>query len=158
MLQLIAEHEHWFEVDLRECEADKPSRTHDTLASLRHDYPSALLCFIMGLDSLLQLPQWYRWRELPELANLVVIARPGYELSPRHTGKELWQLIEERRVPLGQNLIDTPAGSLLLLEQEQVAASSTEVRELLAQGKDCSELLHPAVLAYIEEHKLYRQS
>ena len=62
--------------DERELVRRGPSYTFETLASLRMEFPRASLCLLLGQDAARQLPRWHRWRELPDLANLVFFARP----------------------------------------------------------------------------------
>ena len=51
-------------VDDREYRRPPPSYTIDTLAELRQELgPTRPLVFILGLDSLLTLHRWHRWRE-----------------------------------------------------------------------------------------------
>src|SRR5258708_37120970 len=67
-----------FVVDDREVRKEGPSYSVETLAELRHEYPDRSLCLIVGMDAFLSLPKWYQWRELLQLAHLVVAHRPGW--------------------------------------------------------------------------------
>ena len=66
-----------FVVDDREVRKAGPSYSVETLAELRHEYPDRSLCLIVGMDAFLSLPKWHQWRELLQLAHLVVAHRPG---------------------------------------------------------------------------------
>ena len=66
-----------FVVDDREVRKEGPSYSVETLAELRHEYPDRSLCLIVGMDAFLSLPKWHQWRELLQLAHLVVAHRPG---------------------------------------------------------------------------------
>ena len=48
-----------------------------TLEELRAEAPTRPLALIVGADAFLGLPTWHRWREIFELAHVVVVARPG---------------------------------------------------------------------------------
>ena len=67
-------------------EADATVRhyTSDTLRQLKALYPEQFLAFIMGWDSLVTLDQWKQGLELHQLAQLIVLKRPGpqQELPP----------------------------------------------------------------------------
>jgi len=54
-----------------------PSYTFDTLTALCEKTPGDELTFIMGSESFLALPQWRRGLEIPHLASLAVVLRPG---------------------------------------------------------------------------------
>ena len=58
-----------------------PNYTIDTLLRLQKQLPSATLYTLIGADSLLSLPHWYRGAELPFVAPLIVASRPGQRLE-----------------------------------------------------------------------------
>ena len=67
-----------FAVDDREVRRDGPSYMVLTLRELRAEAPARPLCLVVGMDAFLGLPQWYEWREVLELAHVVVAHRPGW--------------------------------------------------------------------------------
>ena len=68
-------------MDDRELKRDSLSYSIDTLRQLREEYGEQVsLCWCVGMDSLVNLSSWYRWRELLDFAHLVVVARPGWDL------------------------------------------------------------------------------
>ena len=85
--------EKGFVADDRELRRAGPSYTIDTLASFRAEFPRRSLCLLLGMDAFLGLPAWHRWRELLDLAHVVVAHRPGWR-APR-TGT-LGRLLRER--------------------------------------------------------------
>ena len=62
----------------RELLRDGPSYTVDTLSALREEFPLHPLGLIIGMDAFLGLPKWYQWREILQLAHIVVAHRPGW--------------------------------------------------------------------------------
>ncbi len=70
-------------VDERELRRGGTSYTVDTLEELRRVYPADELTLLVGADTAADLPLWYRAERVSELANIVVLTRPGAEL-PRH--------------------------------------------------------------------------
>src|ERR1700744_6815477 len=71
-------------VDARELKRSGPSYTVDTLVELRSELPrEQSIAILLGDDAFAGLPSWHRWRELFELAHIVVMTRPGHggELS-----------------------------------------------------------------------------
>ena len=65
--------------DICDLESDASTRhyTIDTLTKLKALYPQHPLAFIMGWDSLITLDQWKQGLELHQLAQLIVLKRPG---------------------------------------------------------------------------------
>ena len=67
-----------FIVDDRELRREGPSYSVDTLLDLRAEFAHRSICLIVGMDAFLGLPQWYHWREILQLAHVVVAHRPGW--------------------------------------------------------------------------------
>src|SRR6202000_3267497 len=61
-----------FVVDDREVRRTGISYSIDTLTELRKEFPDRSLCLLLGMDAFLGLPHWHRWRELLNLAALVL--------------------------------------------------------------------------------------
>ena len=59
-------------------------RSFDTLTALRAGYTGTDFIFLMGSDSAQSFHQWYRWREIPGLAALGILARPPAMLHSRN--------------------------------------------------------------------------
>lgn len=58
-----------------EGERSGPSFTCDTLTCYQEEQPQAALSFILGASTFLELPNWRRGLEIPELASMVVVNR-----------------------------------------------------------------------------------
>lgn len=174
MLRLATQDEPWLQVDTRECDSAEPSRSYNSLLALKQERPHETLCFIVGLDAFLSLAGWYRWREIFDLAHVVVITRPGYCL-PEVTGaqadattdanangmlarNEVLEELAARRCESAAALADSPAGRILVLEASTPALSSSQLRAHLQAVEPVTGLLPPAVASYIDEHHLYRQA
>lgn len=117
-----------------------PHYTVDMLHLLRREHPDAALYFLIGGDSLRDLPTWSRPAELITLATLAVMRRPGY-------APDLDAL--ERQIPrLAERVcwIDAPL----------IELSATEIAARIAAGRSVRYRLPDAVCAYVEEHHLYR--
>jgi len=140
-------------VDDREVRRRGPSYMVDTLVSLRRQFASLPILLCLGQDAANGLHRWHRWRSLFDLAHLVIMTRPRSEPCYR---EELREHFEQRRVSGPNRLMNVPAGALVHLEVTQLAISSTDIREQLADGRDPRFLLPATVLAYIRKHRLYR--
>jgi nicotinate-nucleotide adenylyltransferase len=147
-------------VDDRELRRAGKSYTVATLTELRREYPEAPLLLLLGADAFRGLPTWHRWREIFDLAHLVVVERPGVDLAPS-LPPALRPIWDERRNDDPAILLSRPAGAIYVQPIAPVAVSATTIREALAHGEVPGRpgrgLLPPAVLAYIDLHHLYRQ-
>lgn len=70
-----------FEIDTRELERGDVSYTVDTLEELRQENADAELFFVVGGDSVPNLPDWRNVERLAELATFLWIPRPGFHDS-----------------------------------------------------------------------------
>ena len=133
MVRAAIEGQPGFVVDDRELHRDGPSYSRDTLLDLRAEYPTRSICLIVGMDAFLGLPKWYHWREILQLAHVVVAHRPGWRVPDMGPLSEL--LIDLGTGRAG-DLHDTRAGRIYIHAVTQLEISSTAVRELIANGGD----------------------
>lgn len=117
-----------------------PNYTVDTLATLHEIMPEARLFNLVGADSFLDLPRWHGRERLLELAEWIVVSRPGFPLVDLS--------------PLGLSAHQRGRVHLLQTVHEDVAA--TNLRERLEADDPCPDVLSPDVLDYIRAHHLYR--
>lgn len=156
MLELASANDTaWLQVDPRECLRAAPSYTVDTIEALQQELPGALLCLLVGLDAFLGFAGWYRWRELLDLVQLVVVNRPSYTLDVAALPTPLAAELVARQVSLAA-LGTTGAGSIVLANLTTPVLSSTAVRAALRSGTDTRTFLPPAVAEYIHAQGLYR--
>lgn len=146
-------------VDTREIDRGGKSYTVETLEGLRAERPGTPLWLLVGADQFRSLPAWHRWRELFDLAHVVVVPRPGIAVDsglPDAVAEEL----SARRVRDPAALRRTIGGSIYIQPVAPHPISSTAIRSALVAGDgnpvESAGLLPPAVLAYIESNGLYR--
>jgi nicotinate-nucleotide adenylyltransferase len=118
-----------------------PSYTADTLEILAGHFPSARLFFMMGEDSLRDLPTWRHPERILRVAELAVAGRPGVE-----TDLESLEL----QVP-------GVATRVHVVPTEEVAISSSDIRRRVSQNQSIRGLVPAKVEAYIRDHGLYAQ-
>jgi nicotinate-nucleotide adenylyltransferase len=116
-----------------EVKRDGPSYTADTLDELRALYPDAALFLIMGLDSLVDLPNWHAPERIYHNATILAVTRPG----------------SDTQIP------ESLDGRYALVPFEASAVSSTEIRARLKKGQSAEAWLHPAVEELIKFNKIY---
>jgi nicotinate-nucleotide adenylyltransferase len=144
-----------FTVDDREIRKTGPSYTVETLAELRHEYPDRGICLIVGMDAFLSLPKWYHWREIFDLAHLVVAHRPGWRAPGMGP---LGELLVDRGTGRINDLHESRAGCIYIHAVTQLEISSTEVRQLIAIGRDPRFLMPDPVRKLIIESKCYSKT
>jgi nicotinate-nucleotide adenylyltransferase len=157
MLELACLGKEWLHVDTRECLSSKPSYTYTTLSAIRAEQPDSVLHLLLGLDAFLAFTTWYRWLDLFDLAHIVVVARPGYQLSEANLDPVLWHELGRRKATGITDCRNSSAGKILVLNVPTPAISSTEIRDMLRNQRDISQYLHKDVAAYIRNYQLYQQ-
>ena len=123
-------------------EFNRPGKSYtlDTVRALQALHPGDAFVFIVGADTLPELPTWHRPLDLLPLVRIVSLARPGF--APDAAAIHLPPPWPERL------LADLRSG-------EPLDVSSRESRAKIAAGQPVS-LVPDSVLRYIEEHNLYR--
>jgi nicotinate-nucleotide adenylyltransferase len=112
----------------------------DTMCLLKEKYPGDQLIYLIGSDSLRDLPGWYHPGELVEVCDgFGVMMRPGVPVDD--------QRLEKLSLGIRQKLIFISALSLDI--------SSSDIRARIAHGKPYRYLLPPAEYDYIHENHLY---
>lgn len=93
--------------------------------------PQTDLYFLIGADAFAEIQTWYRWQDVIEQVEFIVVSRPGHEYA----------------VP--------PAARLHRLDSLALPVSSSLLRARLAVGEQPQEIPAP-VLTYIGTRGLYR--
>jgi nicotinate-nucleotide adenylyltransferase len=143
-----------FVVDDREIRREGLSYSVDTMRTLRTDFPDRPLCLIVGMDAFLGLPKWHQWRELLELAHLVVAHRPGWRAPSMGP---LGELLVDRGTGRINDLHESLAGRIYIHAVTQLEISSTDLRKLIAAGRDPRYLIPDSVRDIIEQTGCYKR-
>lgn len=154
MVEAAISNQDGFSVDDREIRRDGPSYSIDTLLSLREEFPDRPLGLIVGMDAFLGLPGWHRWDELLGIAHIIVAHRPGWKAPD--IGR-LGELIAEFGTHRIDDLHATLHGRIHIHAVTQLEISSTEIRDLVAAGRDPRFLMPDAVRDEIEASGCYSQ-
>jgi nicotinate-nucleotide adenylyltransferase len=133
-------------LDTRELRREGPSYSVDTLEELRAEIGEARpLVLLVGADAFAGLPSWHRWKELFDLAHIGVLTRPGHEAGALPT--ELRTKIASRRCAGASMLHESAAGRVLSIPVTPLDVSATQVRALLAAGREPRWLVPDALFA-----------
>ncbi|MEX2124314.1 MAG: nicotinate-nucleotide adenylyltransferase [Woeseia sp.] len=155
MVRVATEGQQGFVVDDRELQREGPSYSVDTLSALRAEFPLTPLALIIGMDAFLGLPKWYHWREILQLSHIVVAHRPGWrapDMGP------LGELLADRGTHRIGDLHQARSGHIFIHDVTQLEISSTEIRELIAAGRDPRFLMPDTVRDVIEQSGCYASS
>lgn len=154
MLELAIAVDARFSIDQRELVGESPSYSVDSLQSLRNELPDMPVCFILGMDAFVQFHQWYRWRDIPGLAHLVVARRPGCEMHIEN--EELKAEFTRRKTENIRDLHDKAHGHIYVCDVQQVDVSATQIRSRVVAGESLEGLVAEPVAHYIQQHGLYK--
>tara|TARA_R110001592_G_scaffold320639_2_gene598709 strand:- start:27520 stop:28230 length:711 start_codon:yes stop_codon:yes gene_type:complete len=139
--------------DDKELRREGLSYTMDTLTEVRAEVGTKTPLFLcIGMDSLIDLNQWHRWRELTSIAHIVVAARPGWHLPK---SGEVLEFVREHRATSIEQLQEIPAGKILMMEMTLLPVSATGIRQALQRGESIRYLVPDQVIDYIRQHQLY---
>ncbi|WP_111497348.1 MULTISPECIES: nicotinate-nucleotide adenylyltransferase [Marinobacter] len=154
MLEAAVAGEPGLVLDARELKRDAPSYTVDTLAELRDEVgPGEPLAMVVGTDSFAAIDRWDRWRELLELAHIIVVQRPGYDVPEDSVAGEL---LAANRGTDADSLRACPAGRVWAVNLPLLDISATSVRAAIREGRSPRFLLPDPVWRLIREEGLYR--
>ncbi len=152
MVELAVAGTPGFTVDDREIERGGPSYTVLTLESFRQEVGDRSLCLLLGTDAFEGIETWHRWQRLPELANFIVMTRPGWEFP---AGDKLPSWARNRLARDPSELARAGAGKIYFQAVSPQDISATRIRAALARREPAEAWLPPAVLEYIRANHLY---
>ena len=143
LLELAIEKYPDFDCSPMEGDRDGNSYTIDTVRELLRQNPTNSYSLLIGTDQFLTLRSWHKIKELGQLADFYIANRNG-EMSFLTFQKEKEAL--EKELSLHCKLFPMPAIDL----------SSTEIRNLLKEGKSIHGMLPKSVEEYILKKGFYR--
>lgn len=130
-----------FEISRIDIDRPGPHYTVDTVSLIQKMYPEAELYYLMGGDSLRDLPKWARPQELISKVKLAVLKRPGSEF-------DLHEL--EKIIPgITQKIV-------FIHHPLKYDIASHIIREGIEQGKNMNDKLSKGVVEIIQREKLYQ--
>ena len=141
MLQLAISGDADFELSRLEMDRPGPHYALDTLNLLAEQNPGAEMVYLMGGDSLRDLPTWHRPADLLSACRyLGVMRRPGDSID----------------LPALEAILPGITSKVRFVEAPLLEIASHEIRQRIAEGHPFRYYLPSSVYEYILEHNLYR--
>ena len=150
-------------------EFSRPGRSYsvETVREFRRLFgQECALYFIMGVDAFLDIATWREARELLALAQVIVTARPGWRLdeversmSPAQhhaLGGPRFKYLRISEITSQMAMHGYEPRLILLVEVVSLDISSSEIRQLVKEGRSVRHLVTDAVAAYMATHGLYQ--
>lgn len=106
----------------------RPSYTWHTLTALSRDFPNREFVLLIGADNWAVFDRWYRGEDIVRQYEVVIYPREG---SPVDAGA----------LPPNVRLVETPLHDV----------SSTQVRQLIREGRDISQFVPESIRAMAEQ-------
>jgi nicotinate-nucleotide adenylyltransferase len=119
-----------FSLERMELERPGPSYSVHTLEALADQAPGSGLVLLLGADAAAELDVWYQAERIPQLARVVVFARPGSQVPSS-------RLISQ--------IIEVPGLDI----------SATEIRRRVSRRMPIRYWVPDSVAEYIARHQLY---
>jgi nicotinate-nucleotide adenylyltransferase len=130
-----------FEVSELEASRPGPHYSFETLEEIHRQRPDDELFFLIGADSLADLPRWREPARIAALATVVVVERPA--TATTQPPELCWP-------DLG-----TAARPFQMVKVPLIGIASNDLRRRIAEGRSIRYQVPRGVEAYIDAHKLY---
>ncbi len=140
MVKLVTDADPAFEFSIADLDRPPPHYAHGTMEWLRTRYPDEKFAYLMGEDSLRDLPDWNLPQRFVDSCDLIgVMDRFAAETEVAH--------LEEELPGLGDKLV--------FLGVSPIMISGRDIRSRVREGRPFRYLIPPVVSDYLLEHGLY---
>lgn len=139
MTEAAAAEDRRLEVSTLDLQSKAPSYSATLLQRMHELHPDDELVFIIGADSLRDLPSWHRPDLVISRARIAVARRPGVEIDDAVL--DALPGLRDRVTVFTSPLIDL---------------SSTDIRQRVRSGRPITWTVPHSVEGYIRDHGLYR--
>lgn len=133
-----------FALSTIEVDRDGYSYSYETIAELKKNNPNTDYFFIVGADSLMYMENWKNPELIfPEVTVLVALRKGTSDV--------------ELKTKIDYLCEKFPGSDIRILPINEVAISSTEIRERVKEGKSIRYMVHYRVIEYINKYKIYSE-
>lgn len=141
MLQMILDSRPEFQINLIDINRDPPHYAADTVDLLKNNNPADVLVYVIGEDSLHDLPGWYAPdRFISAIDTLAIAPRPGITTDPEEM----------------ERLLPGLAGKITFLKDIKIEIASSIIRSRIKDSEPFEHFLPEGLTEYIKSHQLYR--
>jgi nicotinate-nucleotide adenylyltransferase len=141
MVQAAIDRDPIFELSRVDIDRPPPHYAVDTVELLAEKHPGAEMVYLMGADSLVDLPTWFAPDRFVAACDLIgVMCRPGEEI-------DLGEL---------EKLLPGISAKIFFVQAPLLEISSSEIRHRAAGGRHFRHYLPEPVYQLILKHNLYR--
>jgi len=141
MVKIAIKNESDFLISYFEIKNEKPNYSYLTIEHFKKEYPNDEIFFIVGADSYRDFPLWKNYPDILSLCTFIVLNRNDTDLGEYF--KKYCEI--------------SPCHKALFSDDFSHSVSSTELREKIASGKECYDLLPDGVYEYIKKNNLYHK-
>jgi nicotinate-nucleotide adenylyltransferase len=149
--------------EISDIEYKRPGKSYSvhTMEELRNIYHDTTLYFILGIDTFLDIPNWWQPERLISLVDFVVIPRSSFRFvdlssSPYiYADKGNLERLDRAEVESYTAKLRTNR-DFIALRLPVIDISATEIRRLAKEGKSIKYLLPESVESYIIANRLYK--
>lgn len=137
MVELAIKNNNKFSMNSIEIDKEGYSYSYDTLTALIEKNPNSNFYYIIGQDAFIFMDKWYRYKELFEIANFIIVTR----------GEEIKNKIED--------MYKEQNAKMIFVNSPMIDISSTQIRQRLKYNKSIKYFVNEDVEEYILKNKLY---
>lgn len=170
MLSLATNKEPKLKISTIELNAPEKPFTVETQAKLKKEFHGAEIFFVIGADSWAEIDTWRKWEKVLTETNIIVVTRPGHEITLPHVTPKIRERIVDlrKRQPSavsrqpfknsGKTAADSKQSSkIYITDAVNLDISSTDIRRKISEENAAWRKKVPAEVAkYIEKYELYK--
>jgi nicotinate-nucleotide adenylyltransferase len=142
----------YFEISDIESKREKKSWTIETLRIMKEIYPEKELYFMMGSDSFEKIDTWKDWRTIISEYKLIIAVRPGMEIKSIYKILNGFGLEYSEFNILKNSQANKEKNINILIANSLIQVSSSQIRELVKQGKSVRYLINDIIYEDIKKY------
>ncbi len=160
MLALATSDKPKMRVSKIELDAPEKPYTYETQTKLKRSLKDAKIFFVIGADSWAEIDTWREWERVLTATDIIVVTRPGSEISFSHVTEKIKNRIidlrKSRRLKIKDQISKTEDRRIFITDAVNLGVSSTEIRRKIHASESVWDKLVPrAVANYVEKYEIY---
>ncbi len=141
MVKMAIEDNPHFQLSTMEMEEEKPRYSYETMEWLNKTYPECEFFYILGADSLFAIETWREYERFMAATHILVANRK----------EQVTDKLEEQISYLKNKY----GARISVIDSPNLEISSSEIREMVENGKSIRYYVPDCVYQYIQKEKLY---